>query len=90
LFPLLFWGFYIPVIRAEERRLSELFGGEYEAYCARVPRIIPRFKNYSGPETVTVTVGHYLRGIVKSLGYFWTILAVQLVEMLRSSSPWFR
>jgi protein-S-isoprenylcysteine O-methyltransferase Ste14 len=88
LFPFLFWGCYLPVIRAEERRLSELFGGEYEAYCARVPRIIPRFKNYSTCETVTVTVDHYLRGIVKSMGYFWMILAVQLVETLRSSSSW--
>ena len=88
-FPLLFWGCYLPVIRAEERRLSELFGGEYEAYCARVPRIIPRFKNYSTPETVTVTVDHYLRGLVKSMGYFWMILAVQLIDMLTSASPWF-
>jgi protein-S-isoprenylcysteine O-methyltransferase Ste14 len=89
LFPLVFWGCYIPVIRAEEIRLSRLFGKEYEAYCARVPRFIPRFKNYSAPERVPVTVDFYLRGIVKSMGYFWMILAVQLVEMLGSSSPWF-
>ena len=89
LFPVLFWGCYIPVIRAEERRLSELFRGQYEAYCARVPRIIPRFKNYSTPETVRLTVDHYLRGIVKSMGYFWMILAVQLVATLKTSSPWF-
>jgi len=89
LFPLLFWGCYIPVIRAEERSLSELFGREYEAYCARVPRIIPRFKNYSARETVPVTVDYYLRGIGKSMGYFWMIVAVQLIEILRSSSAWF-
>jgi protein-S-isoprenylcysteine O-methyltransferase Ste14 len=88
LFPLLFWGYYILVIRAEERRLSALFGGEYAAYCARVPRIIPRFKIYSTPETVPVTVDHYLRLIVKSMGWFWMILLVQLIEILRSSSPW--
>jgi len=88
LFPLLFWGYYILVIRAEERRLSALFGGEYAAYCARVPRIIPRFKNYSAPETMPVTVDHYLRLIVKSMGWVWMILAVQLIEIWRSGSPW--
>jgi protein-S-isoprenylcysteine O-methyltransferase Ste14 len=87
-FPLLFWGYYIHVIRAEERRLAELFGGEYEAYCARVPRIIPRFKNYWAPETAPITVDHYLRGIVTAMGYFWIIVTVQLIEVLTSSFPW--
>ncbi len=31
------------VVRMEERELRERFGSEYEAYCARVPRFIPRF-----------------------------------------------
>ena len=89
LFPLLLWGYYILVIRAEERRLSELFGEAYAAYCARVPRIIPRFKNYSAPETAPVTVDACLRAIVKSMGYLWMILAVQLISRWRASSPWF-
>lgn len=32
------------VVRFEERELRERFGAEYEAYCARVPRFIPRFR----------------------------------------------
>jgi protein-S-isoprenylcysteine O-methyltransferase Ste14 len=31
-----------PLTRIEERELRERFGAEYEAYCARVPRFIPR------------------------------------------------
>lgn len=31
------------LVRIEERELREHFGPEYEAYCARVPRFIPKF-----------------------------------------------
>ena len=32
---------YAAIIAAEERYLREKFGAEYEAYCARVPRLLP-------------------------------------------------
>jgi protein-S-isoprenylcysteine O-methyltransferase Ste14 len=33
---------YVAIVRAEEQYLSARFGGAYEAYCARVPRWLPR------------------------------------------------
>lgn len=39
----LFAAQYIPVVRWEESRLRETFGGAYEQYCARTPRWFPRF-----------------------------------------------
>jgi len=32
----------LAIVRWEERELRQRFGAEYEAYCARVPRFIPR------------------------------------------------
>jgi protein-S-isoprenylcysteine O-methyltransferase Ste14 len=32
------------VVRIEERELRERFGAEYETYCARVPRFIPKLR----------------------------------------------
>ena len=32
-----------PLVRIEEREMRDRFGAEYEAYCARVPRFVPKF-----------------------------------------------
>lgn len=40
----IFLAIYVPVIRFEERLLRGLFPGEFEAYCARVPRLLPRLR----------------------------------------------
>ena len=37
---------YYFIIFAEENFLKEKYGDKYEAYCTRVKRIIPTFKNY--------------------------------------------
>lgn len=80
--PVLSSGYYLALIRSEEKRLRALFGEEYEAYCARVPRIVPHVKGYSTPETVAVTVDHYLPEIIKAMGYLWMLFLVQLMETL--------
>ncbi len=43
LFLLIFASRYFPLIFSEEKKLRNMFGEIYDAYCRRVPRIIPRF-----------------------------------------------
>jgi protein-S-isoprenylcysteine O-methyltransferase Ste14 len=88
LLPALFSGYYLAVIDSEEKRLFALFGEEYEAYRSRVPRIVPRLKGYSTPETVAVPVDHYLAGMMKAMSYLWILFLVQLMETLAPVAPW--
>ena len=43
LFLLIFTVRYFPLILSEEQKLRNMFPGTYEAYCRRVPRMLPRF-----------------------------------------------
>ena len=40
----MFLAIYVPVIRFEERLLRELFPNDFDAYVARVPRLLPRLR----------------------------------------------
>lgn len=47
---LLFSALYVPVLRAEERFLADQFGHQWQAYCARTGRLLPRLGRVpSGP-----------------------------------------
>lgn len=43
--PLLYWLFYYPMIKEEERVLSSIFGEEYLRYCENIPRFFPTSLN---------------------------------------------
>lgn len=47
---LLFILHYKKVISAEEEYLKNKFGDDFRAWAARVPAIIPRFRNYQSPQ----------------------------------------
>ena len=42
IFLIVFAARYFPLILSEEEKLLKMFPGTYEAYCVRVPRMIPR------------------------------------------------
>jgi protein-S-isoprenylcysteine O-methyltransferase Ste14 len=82
-FLLVFCVNYVLVVKFEEKRLLQLFGKEYESYAERVPRLIPRFKNYRTLEKIEVDAQRHLIGIVKSMRFFGMAFALQLVEVLK-------
>ncbi len=42
-----FWLFHAGAVFYEEKLLHERFGAEYESYCSRVPRFIPKLQHFS-------------------------------------------
>jgi len=76
-----FLAYYAIVIRAEERRLAEIFGPAFAQYCAEVPRFWPRWHlvpddNDSEPSLSPRLVKRCLRDV------FWFLAAIILIEII--------
>jgi protein-S-isoprenylcysteine O-methyltransferase Ste14 len=81
-FVIIFWCYYLQVIKAEEKGLRALFGEDYNVYCNRVPRIFPNVSNYQTRETVTVLIRHYTPLIWKSVWPILLALAINTMKLL--------
>lgn len=73
---------YPAVIRQEEDVLRERFGAQFEAYCARVPRFLPRLSGYVEPLTYTVNPRLFRRTMFDVVWFIWFVGILELVEAL--------
>jgi protein-S-isoprenylcysteine O-methyltransferase Ste14 len=73
---------YPAVIRQEEAVLRERFGAEFEAYCARVPRFLPKLSAYVEPETYTVNPRLFRRSMLDVVWFVWFVGILEFVEAL--------
>ncbi|MEY3143978.1 MAG: hypothetical protein RLY21_2471 [Planctomycetota bacterium] len=55
-----------PTILSEERYLRGVFGTDYDAYCARVPRFFPKLSLYQAPPTLTVDTHVFTKSLRES------------------------
>ena len=79
--------YYFLVVKFEEKRLSLLFGREYEAYCARVSRFWPHFRSYRSRPHIEINPNILLRAMVKGMWFFCLIFALEIIEVLKRT-PW--
>ena len=82
-FLLVFCTNFFLIVKFEEKRLRLLFGVEYESYSARVPRLIPRFRNYRPSGRLEVDQQRFLFGLPKSMRFFWMAFAIKLILVLK-------
>lgn len=73
---------YPGVIRREEAVLRERFGAEFESYCARVPRFLPKLSGYVEPETYTVNPRLFRRTMLDVIWFIWFVGILEFVEAL--------
>lgn len=73
---------YPAVIRQEEAVLRERFGAAFEAYCARVPRFLPRLSGYVEPESYTVNPRLFRRTMLDVVWFIWFVGILEFVEAL--------
>jgi protein-S-isoprenylcysteine O-methyltransferase Ste14 len=72
----------------EEARLQEVFGGQFAAYRARVPKFFPRLGLLDSPPTVPVNLDGLRGELHISLRWLWIPLLAQAVAALRVQTWW--
>ena len=86
-FPALLLGvmilYYPLVVRKEERRLRERFGGDFDDYARRVPAFFPNIALFSEPDTCLVNPVVYRRHMFSALWFIWIAGLLELAEGLK-------
>jgi len=78
--------YYFMVVKFEEKRLSQLFGREFEAYCARVHRFLPNFRKYRSRERIEINPNLLSRAMVKGMWFFCLVFALEIIQALKRTS----
>ena len=85
---IVFLTYYHFVIRAEERRLHELFGEPYATYCREVPRFWPRLQKVIMPDSVTLPSKLFTRNLTEVFWFLAVIVIIELIEMGKLDQWW--
>lgn len=75
--------YYPRVVAKEEAFLQHQFGDAYAAYCARVPRWIPKLSRWSAPEEITVKQAYVLRTFRDAVPFVAVGLVLQIIQLLQ-------
>lgn len=80
---LIFFILYYPfVIRAEEDKLKELHGEQFEEYRKKTPGFFPRFSQYKDIDEYVVKPGKYRETFLDVMWFFWFYLLLKIIEVL--------
>jgi len=74
------WAVFRWIVGEEERMLRASFGAPFEAYCARVPRFLPRPAAWRSPRHVTVDLQGVWNTVRDALPYFLSIPVFEAIE----------
>lgn len=83
--PLVIFLVYLSLIKREEGFLRQEFGNAFDAYCARVPRLIPKLSLYEAPETIPMNPRFLLRSIKDGIWWFAAFPLIELIEWLQDT-----
>jgi protein-S-isoprenylcysteine O-methyltransferase Ste14 len=85
---LLFALYYPAVVAKEEAYLRGLFGADYDAYCARVPRWLPDLSLWRAPESVPLNPIFLFRTMRDGAWFFIAPPAFAAIRLLQGAGLW--
>ncbi|MDR1966608.1 MAG: isoprenylcysteine carboxylmethyltransferase family protein [Synergistaceae bacterium] len=72
---------YPMTIRAEERKLSHIFGEAYGNYAASTPRFLPDISKFNEPAEYTVNTKIFRREVVDAVYFAWAVGFFEFIEI---------
>jgi len=72
--------YYPLLIRAEERKLHNLYGKEFEDYVNVTPRFFPLFRAFKEPNEYTLRPRAFRKGLFDALWFVWLVGILELIE----------
>lgn len=82
---LVFALYYPAVVRAEEQKMAQAHGADYEAYVKSVPRFFPRGLKVSEPDQYVVNPVVYRKSMLDALWFVWLVGIIELAEAFREA-----
>jgi len=84
--PVLFFLLYIPLIKREEKFLTQEFGDEYLEYKNKVPALFPRISNYNAPDTLTFYPKFLSKAFADAIWWISIFPIVEIIEFLQDTN----
>lgn len=75
--------YYHCVIRSEEARLRELFGTEYETYCAKVKVVVPAVRNYWTRPFIEINPRFYKNAMADAFMFILALMGIEAIYRLK-------
>jgi protein-S-isoprenylcysteine O-methyltransferase Ste14 len=86
LFLVVFSIYYPFVIRAEEKRLSEIHGAEYKQYRKEIPSFMPTLRRFHEPDEYAVRAKLFRKSLFDAMWFVWLIGILEIIEALHESN----
>ena len=81
-------GCFSLTIPAEERRLRETFGDQYDQYCRTVPRLWPRLRLFQTPENIVLDIGTLAPELRRMAVWMWLPVIGKVAAQCRAELWW--
>jgi len=78
-----FFVYYYFVIHNEEKRLLQLFGEEYAAYCARVKVLFPALSNYHSRTSFEMNPRYYKNAMADGSMFILALVTIEAIYRLK-------